>query len=579
MLKRIKPFFNGVGLVLMGGLALGLVDALCQSLIPIMFREVLNALQADPGKFMSDHFGTILWQAVILVIVFTPSAYFFHSLVGVAAARICRNMQVSLHDHLLKLSSDFYQRNRVGEVTARVNTDMEVISASFGQMAGIVWSGSIFLCSTVFMLYINLKLSLLFLTLIIVVTVFSRLFMPRLRSLNREVRDATGHVSATVTEFIALHPLIKAFSQEGLASERVTSEADALLTRKRRLIWYIHAYGDTIQTLIKFVAPLSLLLIGATMIVADTLRAGDLVAFWGYWIIMGNSLGTILNFLPMLMNSLAAFDRIREFYDETPLVADLPDAIEKIIDAGSIDLKNISFIYPNTHGEGPALHQLSLSIPSGAQAALVGPSGSGKSTLLQLLLRFYDPDEGMILIDGVDIRNLRQQNLRRNIGVVLQESFFFSGTIRDNLRLGRPDASDEAMIEALQNAHAWEFIEKLPGQLDAVLGERGARLSGGQKQRLSIARVLLKNPRIVLLDEATSALDSVSEKLIQKAFERIRQGRTTLTVAHRIATVKNADIIFVLEAGQLIDRGSHGELIQRCPLYAELCQNQTLSTA
>lgn len=558
------------------GLALGIFDAVSQSAVPMLFRYVLNELQKDPVYFVQEQIVPILVVSTGIISIFFAAAYFFHVLTSVGAARFARHLQVKLYEHIQRLGVDFFHRNEVGEVTARLNGDIDALHGGMGMVSGILWGVVMLAQCLAMMFWIEWRLALLFIVLSLVVTALSHFWMPRIKRLNREVRDASGDISARVTEYIGLMTLIKSFSREDVTARRVRFYSDAVRKKREKLTWQQFLFFDTMQVLVRFVAPLLLLFVGAVMLSKDNLLIGDLVAFWGFWLLMGGTLSSIITQAASLFALTASVDRIAEFFREVPAIKDKPDAIALGRVKGDIRFVNVSFRYPNDRG-GPVLNNINLTIKPGTSVALVGPSGAGKSTLMQLLLRFYDPIEGSIFLDGTDLRNLQQKSLRERVGVVLQDSIFFAGTIADNLRLSKPDATEEEMREALRMANALEFVEESEKGLETNLGERGSRLSGGQKQRLSIARVFLKNPTILLFDEATSALDAVSERLVKEALDRLRSGRTTITVAHRLSTVIDADQLVVFDKGHIVGQGTHTELVATCPLYRSMAENQGLA--
>jgi ABC-type multidrug transport system fused ATPase/permease subunit len=557
-----------------GGMAAA--DATCQALIPLFFRRVLDALQTDPARFFTHDFWTALCLAICLAVIFFSVAYFFHTAISVGAARLTCNLQTELHEHVQRLSVDFFQRNQVGEISARLNNDLETINAAVGAISYVVWAGFGLIFGLTALFWIDPPLATVMLSIVVLLVWTTHHYLPQIRRLNRDVRDATGEVTALVTEYVGIHSLIKAYSREDLAGQRVRGGADRVRRSRERLAWRMFAFNDGIQMLTRFVAPFVLLFVGVWRVVQGRMSTGDIVAFWGIWMLVGTQVSAVYGSLAQIFAAAASFDRIEEFFQERPLIVDQSDAISDFVAAGRVEFDSVEFRYPSTT-EGPVLQDISFTIEPGTKTALVGPSGAGKSTLILLLLRFYDPLAGQVRLDGRDLRTVQQAAFRRQIGVVMQESILFSGTIAENLRLARPDASNEELIGALEAASAWEFVARLDGGLHAVVGERGARLSGGQRQRLSIARVFLKNPPILLLDEATSALDSNSEKFVQAAMDRLMAGRTTLVVAHRISTVKNADEILVMRAGRIESRGRHGLLLTSSPLYRELCSHQGLA--
>jgi ABC-type multidrug transport system fused ATPase/permease subunit len=556
-----------------GGLALAVLDAGCQSVIPMIFRWVLNLLKDSPQAFMDQWFWPTLGLCAGLTAVFLPVAFGLHVMGEISTVRLIRDMRIRLYEHVQRMSADFFQRNKVGEIAARLNNDMDAMGQSLGAMTGLFWQTIVVVQSLAMMLYINRPLTGLFVVLMSGVALWGHYCLPRLRRITRAVRDATGEVSATVTEYVAINELIKSYSREDFALARVDAHTNALQRKAERLIWWQYVFGDILQVLVRFLAPFALLLVGALLMSRGSLQLGDLVAFWGYWLMMGGAVNWVLRGIGTIFTATASADRIFDVFDAAPLIQDAPDAKPLQTVRGEIVFTDVAFRYP-TEQDQAVLEHFNLRIPAGKIVALVGPSGAGKSTILQLILRFYDPLAGVIQIDGQDIRQFAQASLRERIGMVMQESVFFAGTIEENLRLAKLDATPEELRSALRSANALDFVEEMPAGLSTLLGERGVRLSGGQKQRLSIARVFLKDPPILLLDEATSSLDSVSERLVQEAMNELMKGRTTVVVAHRISTVLGADEMFVLEAGKIIASGRHEELLKTCPLYYDLCLHQ-----
>ncbi len=556
--------------------AMAALDAICQGVIPLFFRAILNALQADPGQFMATGIWQAMGWAVGLAAIFFPAAYLFHVFLSVGAARLSRNLQNNLHDHVQRLSADFFQRHKVGEISARLNADLETINASFGPLSFVVWAAFGLFFGLVAAYWVDWPLAVLMTLFLILIAWVTSRHLPAVRDMSRDVRDAAGEVTAMVTEYVGIHELIKSYSREDLAGARVRAGSNRVRKRRERLAWRMFAVNDSIQLVTRFVAPFILLFYGAWRVLQGQMMVGDIVAFWGIWMIIGSQMAAAYGSISQIYAAIASFDRIDEFLLETPMVRNEPDARSLSRVQGRITFDDVVFSYPSVP-DSTVLRGITFTVEPGRRVALVGPSGAGKSTIIQMVLRFYDPDSGVVRLDGQDLRVVRQDSLRQQIGVVMQESILFSGSIQENLRLAAPNASEEELKTALEAAGAWDFVSNMDQGLNSVVGERGTRLSGGQKQRLSIARVFLKDPPVLLLDEATSSLDSLSEKLVQAAMTRLMAGRTSLVVAHRLATVKDADEILVLRAGQIAARGSHDELLLTSPDYYELCAHQGLT--
>jgi len=571
--RRLWRFMGPHQRIYFAGLTLGVLDAACQTLIPMVFRGVLNSLERGQGTHVDTGFWLTLAGGVGLAFLFFPIAYFFHRFLIVAMARMTQEMRTRLYYHVQRLSADFFQGRKVGEINQRLNNDVDTLTLAGETTMYFVWLLFRVIWSLTAMIYIDVRLTGLFVVLMAGLGLWTRSYMPKIREMHRSVRDKLGQTSATITEYVGLNDLIKSYTGEETAEARVAKSTDEIREEQERLARWQFLYADITQVLLLFLAPFTLLFVGAWMITAGHLRVGDLVAFYAYWMMIGASVNGIINTFTRVFAGLASADRVFELFDEKPLVTDAPHAHDLGEVRGRIAFEDVSFYYP-ARADQRVLDRVRFEVPAGQRLAIVGPSGAGKSTILQLILRFYDPHEGRVTIDGNDLRDLTQRSLRRNVGMVMQESVFFSGTIADNLRLGRAEATEDEMREALASADLLEFVDSQRDGLYTLLGERGASLSGGQKQRLSIARVFLKDPPVLLFDEATSSLDSLAEKQVQAAMGRLMTGRTTVIVAHRIATVRNADRILLLDEGRIRATGRHEELLARDRLYQELCAHQ-----
>lgn len=557
------------------GMLLGVIDAACQVGIPMIFREVLNQLQSNAAVFMDKWFWPSLITGVLLVGLFFPAAFLFHVLVSISIARLTRDLRTALYQHVQNLSADFFHRRKIGEINQRLNNDIDTVSSAGFAMMGLVWCSGCLVFALVMMLWIDWRLASLFVALMLMVTAWSNRWLPKIRTMSRSVRDAVGEVSATITEFVGLNELIKSYTREDFAEARIQHYSNVVRKKTEELVWKQNTFGDIMQVLMKFLAPLILLFAGAWLLTRNYMRIGDLVAFWGFWLLMGGAISGIIQTFTGIFAGLASADRVFDFFDERPLIEDLPTSKVAADISGDIRFEDVVFRYP-TERDAVVLDRVTFAVPPGRKIAIVGPSGAGKSTVLQLIMRFYDPSEGRVTIDGQDIRGLTQASLRAQVGMVMQDSMFFAGSIEANLRLADENATAEEMREALEHANALEFVDAMPQGLRTLIGERGTRLSGGQKQRLSIARVFLKNPPILLFDEATSALDSMAERQVQSAMEKLMSGRTTVIVAHRISTIQSADEILVMQKGVITGRGSHDELLETSGLYRDLCRHQHL---
>jgi len=556
-------------------LVLAVLDALLQAVVPAALGWVTDSLIKDPSSFVRHSLKYLIFGAVAASFVFYLVAYTWHYLVHKGARIVGIQFQLELFDHIQSLSVDFYQRHRVGEITSRLSGDVNNgMIPIFWMVAQSLWSVSMLVISCIGMALFSVPLMVVFVAFVAVFTVLTSSVRRRIRDLNREVRDEEGRMSARMTETISASTLVRAFAQERAMLDALRAHASVLLEKALRATRATTQFGDVLNTFICITAPLAVLLVGA-FFVGRGVAVGALVAAYGYWKLANSPVNGILYNLTTMYSSLASMDRILEFFGERPLVADHPDARPLRVHSGEVELRDISFAYPIGRGEA-VLHGVSFTVPARGRVALVGESGAGKSTICQLLLRSYDPNAGQVLIDGKDIRTVTQSSLRTQMGFVMQDTVLLSGTVRDNMLFAKPDAADVEIMTALDHAEAWDFVRELPDGLNTELGERGIRLSGGQRQRLSIARVFLKNPPIVVFDEATSSLDTITEKQIQQTMKGLYEGRTAIVIAHRLSTISDSDRIMLLHRGRIEAAGTHEELLVSCLRYREMCRKQSL---
>jgi ATP-binding cassette subfamily B protein len=485
---------------------------------------------------------------------------------------VLNDFRLKLFDHLQRLSMDFYARTRVGDVMARFSTDL--LSLENVLVLGLpVATISLLNVLVSLIVLFTLEWHLALLTMIGLPLCFigPRVIGPRASAASYDLKEELANVANTVQENVNAQPVVKAF---GLQRASLASFNDQILT-----LFGIGRRANFLSYLLERTPNVSLLLFtlvvigsGALLTFYGYLTVGDLVAFNGLFISLSQSVYGVTSAFPYMTQAAAGLQRIEELLDEEPKVSDVPDAAILSRPTKAIEFENVIFGYTP---EQRNLDNVSLEIPYGSTVAFVGPSGSGKSTVLNLIIRFYDPTEGRVLIDGHDLRHITQDSLLSHLGVVFQESFLFNITIRENIRLGRPEATDQEIEKAAKVAEIHDFIESLPQGYDTSAGERGGRFSGGQRQRIAIARALLRDPAILVLDEATSALDPATESSINETLKQVSRGRTVVSVTHRLGPVVDADRIFVLRAGQVVESGSHEELLRLEGTYAELWNKQS----
>jgi ATP-binding cassette subfamily B protein len=494
--------------------------------------------------------------------------------------RVVTDLRRAVFDHILGLEPAFFEATRTGEVISRLTNDATLLQQVVGYGLSMFLRNGLMMVGAAVMLFVtSWKLALLVLIGAPATLIPILLLGRRVRRLSRDNQDRVADVSSYIDEAVHEIRTVQAYAHEDVDRASFGRHAEAAyhsgVVRIRQKSWLISSV-----MLIAFSAVGIIMWIGGHDVFAGRLSAGELSAFVFYAAIVAGGAGTVAEVWGELQRASGATERLMDLLDTAPRIVapPTPAALPIYSGARTIEFNQITFAYPSRPGTH-ALQRFTLRVAPGERVALVGPSGAGKSTVFALLLRFYDPQQGSVGIDGVDLREMEPRALRSLIAVVPQEPVIFAASVLDNVRYGRPGASREEVIAACEKAFALEFIERLPQGMDTALGERGVTLSGGQRQRLSIARALLADRPILLLDEATSSLDAASELIVQRALEALEQGRTTLAIAHRLATVQHADRIIVMERGTLVAQGTHAELLRQGGLYARLASLQFLGDA
>lgn len=562
--------------------------AWAKPLIPILIVGLICTLagvflsQQPPRivQYMIDHvIGGNHYQLLVRVILIYIAIVVLSQVIGsvsgywmnVAGQRLLHSLRMALYDHFQKLSLSYFDTKRTGDLAARVTGDVN-------QLEGLVVNTSNSLVRQVFgvvfalyyMCTYNWLLAILVLIPLPILGISLFVFTRRIRVLYRSIRESMGGLSAKIMENLSGIRVIKAFNRETHEHTSVEETSVQLLSQNVKASKMTSIFYPAIQTLTTL-GTVTVLGVGAYLISKDLFTIGKLTAFLMYAGNFYQPVGDFIRTFDSIQRALASSERIFEVLDTVPDIQD-PEVPQVISDLkGEVEFQHVCFKYET--GE-EVLHDVNIHAHPGQRIALVGQSGAGKSSFINLIPRFYDATDGSILIDGIDVRNMNQSDLRKHIALVLQETFLFNGTVKENLLFGRPDASDGEIEEAAKVANAHEFVVKLEEGYETQIGERGIKLSGGQKQRLAIARAALADPRILILDEATSSVDTESEFLIHQALDRLMTGRTTFIIAHRLSTVRNADTILVIESGCIAESGRHQELVDADGRYARMYRQQ-----
>jgi len=539
--------------------------------LPVAVRHIIDRgfAHTDPAVINASFLGLF---AVALVLAFaTAGRYFCITLLG---ERTLAALRGALYAHVIALDVAFFEKSRVGELNSRLGSDTEVVQALVGSGISVALRSVVMLLgASAMMAWTSPRLAGLTALVIPAVMLPILVFGRRVQKLSRASQDRLADAAAIANETLNAAPAVKAYAREGIESRRYGNAIARALDSARARIG-MRAWLTAVVIVLFFGAIALVLWAGARDVLAGRLGAGVLGQFVLYAIFAAGSVAGLSEVWGDVMRAAGAMERIGELFAEHATIASpaRPQALLRPV-RGALTFEHVGFHYPS-RPDAPALHDFSLAIRPGETVALVGPSGAGKSTVLALLLRFYDPQAGRITFDGVDLTALALPELRGAIALVPQETAIFAGSAADNIRFGRSDADEAAVEAAARAAEAHDFISALHDGYASELGERGVRLSGGQRQRIAIARAILRDAPLLLLDEATSALDAQSEAAIQQALARLEQGRTTLVIAHRLATVQRADRIVVLEGGRIVAQGTHESLLAEGGLYAELARLQ-----
>lgn len=568
LIKSVIPYFNRYRNILFIDLLCAGLTTASEMILPLILRYLTNVGIADPGSLTLNLIVRIAVIFVLIKCVELVAVYYMASIGHIMGAKIETDMRFDMYKHLQTLSDNFYNETKVGQIMSRMTNDLFDITEFSHHCPEEYFIGFIKICiSFVILLNINVPLTLAVYIMIPVMFISTSKFKNSMRRAQKKQRVHVGDLNSSIEDSILGIKVVKSFANEDIELEKFERDNNKFLSIKE-LFYKSMAGFNTVNRSIDGLMYFIIIVFGGYQMMNGRLEPGDMLAYIMYVTTLLATVKRIVEFTEQFQKGMTGIERFNEIMSIEAEIVDSPHAIDLTDVRGDIEFKNVSFRYNKKLDY--VLENFNLDIKAGKNIALVGPSGGGKTTVCALIPRFYDVSEGGIFVDGKNIKDFSLYSLRNNIGIVQQDVYLFSGTIMENIRYGKPDATEEEIIEAAKLASAYDFIIELEHGFDTYVGERGVKLSGGQKQRISIARVFLKNPPILILDEATSALDNNSEAVIQESLEVLSKGRTTITIAHRLTTIQNADMIVVMTADGIVEKGSHEELMENKAYYYNL---------
>lgn len=567
-LSYYKPYWG----LFCADMACAIIVSAITLALPLLIRYITkNLLEPNTPDALSQIY-TIGAVMVGLVVIYTACHTFIDYKGHMMGALMERDMRNELFEHYQKLSFNFYDEHRTGQLMTRISNDSFDLAELYHHgPEDIVVSLLNFIGAFVILMSINVKLALIAFLFLPIMGLYGFYFSKKMHTALRKSKDRIGDINAQVEDTLSGIRVVKSFTNEEIERKKFTYENNRFVESRKDAYKNEAYFYEGLITLTQLMT-ITVVIFGAASIVKGSLDLADLLTFLLYIVILIEPIQRLGNFTRLYQEGITGFERFMEVLEIEPDIKDAPDAIEVADVQGNIEFKNVSFKYKEDYDH--VLKHISLNIKVGEYVALVGPSGVGKTTLCSLIPRFYEVSKGQILLDGKNINCITTRSLRKNIGIVQQDVYLFAGTISDNIRYGKLDASEEEIIAAAKKANAHDFIMALPNGYDTDIGQRGVKLSGGQKQRLSVARVFLKDPPIIIFDEATSSLDNESEKAVQDSLEKLTENRTTIVIAHRLSTVRHAQRIIVLTDNGIEEQGTHEELIALNGTYANLYKMQ-----
>jgi ATP-binding cassette subfamily B protein len=567
-LKKMISYYKPYRHIFWADMFFAVLSAAVALIIPLVVRYVTSTLIYMEADEILRQIAYIAVFLFVLLAVDCFSRFFIGNYGHVMGAKMEYDMRAEIFAHMQKLSFAFYDDAKVGQLMSRITSDLfDITELLHHGPENIILS--VLKITGAFLILVNINGWLAFAAFLVIpfMFLFAYFLNKKMRRAFRRNREKIADINAQIEDNLSGIRVVKSFANEDIENQKFRAGNDGFLSAKKNSYRYMGSFQAGVGVFTTLIQ-VNVILAGGILIAYQRMNVSDLITFLLYIGVFTDPIRTLVDFTEQFQNGYSGFERFREIMDMEPDIEDAPDAVELTNVKGNITFEDVSFQYKD--GSDNVLNHVSLDVPAGSYMALVGSSGAGKTTLCSLIPRFYDVTGGRVCIDGTDIRSVTLKSLRNHIGMVQQDVYLFSGTIYENILYGKPDATREEVIAAAKNANAHEFIMSFPDGYETDIGQRGIKLSGGQKQRLSIARVFLKNPPILIFDEATSALDNESEKVVQDSLEKLAKNRTTFVIAHRLTTIQNAEKILVLTEEGIAESGSHEELLAKGGIYEKL---------
>lgn len=568
LIKKIIPYFHKYRFTLFLDLLCAALTTASEMILPLILRKLTSVGMEDITEITIEFVSKLALIYLAIKIIEVIAQYFMTNIGHIMGAKIETDMRRDLYSHLQSLSYSFYNETKVGVIMSRITNDLFDITEFAHHCPEEYFIGAIkILVSMFILLSINVKMTIFIYLMIPLMIYFAGHFREKMREAQKAQKVHVGNLNSAIEDSLLGIRVVKSFANEDIENEKFMYENNKFLGIKKSFYKSMAGF-NTVTRIFDGLMYLILIITGGYFMMNKEIKPQDLIVYVMYVQSLLVTVKRIVEFTEQFQKGMTGIERFTEIMGIKSDIVDKVYAISYEDAKGNIEFKNVTFAYER--GDRNVLENFNCTIKAGQKLAIVGPSGAGKTTICNLIPRFYDVNEGSILVDGHDVRDIKLKSLRENIGIVQQDVYLFSGTVKDNIAYGKPGATDEEVYKAAKLAGAYDFIMHLPIGFDTYVGERGVKLSGGQKQRISIARVFLKNPPILILDEATSALDNKSEMIVQDSIEKLSKGRTTITIAHRLTTVQNADLILVMTKDGIIERGTHEQLMDKKDYYYNL---------